>query len=156
MKSKKVVVALLSVLMAATVAHNQVLANDEIKDTVAKTSTPNRMLTRANATEFARFVENNVGKAALGNFLKVVNLYDAAPAQLLKADERTRAEFRASVRTLNEGLAHVKGVEAAAWLERVNRTANTIAFLWNNQPDHLVVPVADEEVPAEAGAISLK
>jgi len=156
MKSKKVVVALLSVLMATTVAHNQVWANDEIKDTVAKTSTTNRMLTRANVAEFARFVENNVGKAALGNFLTVVNQYDAAPAQLLKADERTRSGFRASVRKLNEGLAQVKGVEAAAWQERMNRTANTITFLWNYQPDHLVVPVVDEEVPAEGSVISLK
>lgn len=155
MKSKKVVVALLSVLIATTVAHNQVWANDEIKDTVAKTSTT-RLLTRANEAEFVRFVEKNVGKAALGNFLTVVNLYDAAPAQLLKADANTRNEFRASVQKLNEGLAKVNGPEAAAWLERVNRTANTITFLWNYQPDHLAVPVLDEEVPAVGSVISLK
>lgn len=147
MKSKKVVVALLSVLMATTVAHNQVWANDEIKDTVAKTSTT-RLLTRANEVEFVRFVEKNVGKAALGNFLTVVNLYDAAPAQLLKADANTRSEFRASVQKLNEGLAKVNGPEAAAWLERVNRTANTITFLWNYQPDQFV-PVEESETATE-------
>lgn len=149
MKSKKTVVALLSILMAATVAHNQVLANDEIKDTVAKANTTNRLLTRGTQAEFARFVEKKAGKVSLGNFLTVVNLYDAAPAQLLKADANTRAEFRASVQKLNEGLAKVNGPEAAAWLERVNRTANTIAFLWNYQPNNFVPVVSEDEAPTE-------
>lgn len=148
MKSKKTVVALLSVLMAATVAHNQVWASDEIKDTVAKTSTT-RLLTRANGAEFARFVEKKVGKSSMGNFLTVVNLYDAAPAQLLNADANTRHEFRASVQKLNEGLAKVNGPEAAAWLERVNRTANTIVFLWNYQPSQFVPVFVENEVVTE-------
>jgi len=85
----------------------------------------------------------------MGNFLTVVNLYNAAPAQVLKNDERTRAEFRGSVQKLNEGLAKVNGPEAAAWLERVNRTATTIAFLWNYQPNEFVPVVIEDEVVTE-------
>lgn len=155
MKSQKVVVALLSVLMAATVANNQVLANDEVKDTVAKANTSHQLLTQGAQNEFARFVQKTEARAAMGNFLTVVNLYDAAPAQFLKADAQTRNDFRASVQKLNEGLAKVKGPEAATWLERVNRTANTITFLWNYQPNNVVVPVVDEEVTETDSVIYL-
>ncbi len=146
---------MLSVLMAATVANNQVRANDEVKDTVAKANPTRQLLAHGAQNEFARFVQKTEARTALGNFLTVVNLYDAAPAQFLKADAQTRSAFRASVQKLNEGLAKVKGPEAATWLERVNRTANTISFLWNYQPDNAVFSVTDEAVPAAGSVINL-
>lgn len=147
---------MLSVLMAATVANNQALANDEVKDTVAKSNSNHQVLAHGAQHEFARFVQKTDAKAALTDFLTIVNLYDAAPAQFLEADAQTQANFRRSVQHLNEALARVNGPEAALWRERLNRTASTMTFLWNYQPNNVVVPVVEDEVPVPGQVISLK
>ena len=153
MKSQKLVVALLSILIAATFVNNQVQANDGDKDTVAKAA-HSQLLTRGAQNEFARFIQKTAPAlatdATLNQFLAVVNQYDHAPAQFLKADAQSREAFRTSVKKLQNRLATTKGLEAATWLERVNRTANTITFLWNYQQVE-VVPVAEEVV--EAGSV---
>ncbi|MCY7352480.1 MAG: hypothetical protein LH606_17775 [Cytophagaceae bacterium] len=158
MKSQKVAVALLSVLMTATFANKEVLANDEPKDSVAKISTNSQMITRGAQVGFARFVQKSapqlIADATLGNFLNVVNQYDNAPARLLKADVQSQANFKASVLKLNERLVNVKGVEATAWLERVNRTANTITFLWSYQAiDQVPVAIEYEVVTEKEGQV---
>ncbi len=149
MKSQKVLVALLSVLIATTAVDNQVLANDGMKDTVGKSNVSRQLLTGGAQNGFARFFQkadgNQTNATALAQFLTVVNQYDTAPAQFLKADGQTRTEFRASVLKLNALLVNTKGPEAAIWQERVNRTANTIAFLWSNAVDTMK-PVEVEEV----------
>lgn len=149
MKSQKILVALLSVLIATTAVDNQVLANDGMKDTVGKSNVNRQLLTGGAQNGFARFFQkadaNQINATALAQFLTVVNQYDLAPAQFLKADGQTRNEFRASVLKLNALLANTKGPEAAIWQERVNRTANTITFLWNNAVDTMK-PVEVEEV----------
>ena len=159
MKSKKVVVALLSVLMAATFANKEVLANAEPKDSVDKTNEVTEMVTRGAQVSFARFVQKAapqlVADATLGKFLNVVNQYDNAPARLLKVDMQGQDNFKASVVKLNERLVNVKGTEAAAWLERVNRTANTINFLWNYQALDQVPVTMENEAVTEAQAVIL-
>ena len=159
MKSKKVVVALLSVLMAATFANKEVLANAEPKDSVAKTNEVTEMVTRGAQVSFARFVQKAatqlVADATLGKFLNVVNQYDNAPARLLKVDVQGQANFKASVVKLNERLVNVKDTEAATWLERVNRTANTITFLWNYQVLDQVPVTMENEAVTEVQAIVL-
>ncbi|MBC7890792.1 MAG: hypothetical protein H7Y12_01150 [Sphingobacteriaceae bacterium] len=125
------------------------LANDGMKDTVGKSNVNRQLLTGGAQTSFARFFQkadgNQTNATALAQFLNVVNQYDGAPAQFLKANEQIRNEFRASVLKLNALLVNTKGSEAATWQERVNRTANTINFLWNNSVDTMK-PVEVDEV----------
>jgi hypothetical protein len=136
MKKKKRVVTLLSVLMAVTVSTVPVSAtalNDDTPKYPAKASAQ-KLLTKGQVQSFTAFVQQNKDKLGrypeVQNVMRVVEVFNTAPAQFLKMTPDQQRQFQLDVARLEGRLASLRGAEASAWRQVVSQTAHTMNYLW--------------------------
>ena len=152
MKSKRSIVALLSILAAVTFGTNQADAVTSNNDSLKYGTKPSaqKLLSKGSEKEFARFAEqksvNLVKYTEYRNVMSVVTLYNADPAQFLKLSTEQQDEFRTSAARLMTQLGQIRGEEAQTWRQTLSTTAHTMNYLWKSAADQPAVEPLEVQV----------
>lgn len=153
MKSKRNIVALLSIMAAVTFGTNQADATTSTDDTLKYGTKPSaqKLLTKGFEKEFARFAQQKSAKLARNteyqNVMSVVALYNEAPAQFLKLTAEQQNQFRTDVTSLTNQLSRIRGEEVRTWRQMLTNTAHTMNYLWKSAADQPAVDTSEVSVP---------
>jgi hypothetical protein len=154
MKVLKLAVALLISTSSATFGKFDNQSNT-IQTSVVLTETGT--LSSEQGLALAEFVEKNLEKnTEVRDFFEMVASYNQDSKSFRKISSQKRSLFNNSVVILQKELGKLQNIEASMWAKRVKETSATFNFIWNFNPEAVVLPEESEELIEIDGVFSSK